>query len=91
MAGGKKTPKKPQTNGANTPAIVAEQAKGPPVVIGLSLGDSYASIAVINKVSARRYCRRRGFVDLGRTRLGRTPGVHSQREWGTPDCLCHSV
>lgn len=50
MAGGKKGPKsKPNTNGTTTPAIQNEEAKGPPVVVGISFGDSYASISVVNK------------------------------------------
>ncbi|KAG8989323.1 Hsp70 protein that interacts with Zuo1p [Tulasnella sp. 427] len=47
MAGGKKGPKsKPATGGTNTPALQKEELKGPPVVVGISLGDSYASISV---------------------------------------------
>ncbi|KAG8908641.1 Hsp70 protein that interacts with Zuo1p [Tulasnella sp. 403] len=57
MAPQKKKPTKPsakpKASGTATPAQVEEkkpaEPKGPPVVVGISLGDSYASIAVINK------------------------------------------
>lgn len=52
MAGGKKVPKSKQnTNGTTTPAVQTEETKGPPVVVGISFGDSYASISVVNKAS----------------------------------------
>jgi heat shock protein 1/8 len=76
----------PQNGSANGRAESPAQVAIPPIV-GINLGNSYASIAVFTKV--RAVPRPRRVADP--VRAGRRRRVHRQRGWRAPDRMCAGV
>jgi hypothetical protein len=81
---------KPTPNGNAAQPPVETTPSNIPAVVGINLGNAYASIAVYTKV---RPCWdiRENSTRIRTFPVGRTSGMYRKRKWGAADRLCNSV